>query len=1394
MVNIYFLSQYLKFIKTLSKVIICFCIVILHIAHANPEGGVVSSGNAVINSSQSQVEITQQSPKAVIDWQSFNIEANEQTRFIQPSNDAIALNRIHSNTASEIKGQLTANGKLILINQNGILFGQTAKIDVNGLIATTANISNDKFMQQDVAANSNLLMFDEPGIKDSKIINEGQITAKDGLVGLIATHVVNAGLIIAKAAKVHLASGETFALDLYGDNLIKVAISEDLEKQLLLNSGKIVADGNQIALTAAAGKQVVNSLIANSGALQAKSVANQNGEIIIMAEGSNAVINNATELKGIKSGESKVLVSGTIDVSGLEPGESGGKVQILGDNIALIENAMINASGHSGKYNTTLGLDYSAKRIGSAGGEILVGGDYLGKGKVPAAKMLTVEPTVTVYSDSNEIGDAGRIIFWSDGVNKFNGKVYARSLSGIIGNNYGNGGFVETSGKQLIVNGYVDLAAANGSTGTYLLDPSTISILSNSAVVDPNASQQLAYDVGGSGNTELNANYLESQNADLLILADDVILNLNNDTINLTNNHQLVINARNSMTVTSGGNIFTDGGNITIRLDQNNLDLSNLTLKADNSGKVKVYVVNGTLTLGDVLGTNYLEAISYNYLLGDIIIKPNKQFNAQTINITAFRDLVLDLQNGTLNTASPSIHMEAKRTIKINSPGTFNLNKLLNNNNILADFISKNSMDFTDLDIMSPDFNSGTYSEISFSTANGSVTLGNTRAKIMNIYASGPNGDMWINYGKLLTTEYWIYPVLDNAMNIDFKNNNNAVINLGCPYFVCDKLNFINVPASGATIASSGLIDFEISQGNMDFSKVKLAASSQYISLKNYYGSITVGNLSAPGSIYIDALGSTNSKVILSPNTQFNNAYAVNVKTQHYSSSVVFDLQGNSINLQNTNLNCYLFNGGLLTAISPGTINDLGSGVITLSIEKNSYLMQSNIDLANLTLHSDSDYPYATTTIRNSYGPVTLGNIKRSSLLVEAFGNNNSNITIPSGKKLTINSNNAFGKNPLVLVAEGNIINQNGIGFKVFDVASNGKWVAYYSGAPANNQGVGSDYLGTYTSRYSFNYKDFFQLATQTANTLIFAPSLNANYEDRNVASLNPRVKKAVTITADNLQLVGADAGNYTIVFDTFDANNNPIITGSIGKITPRPVTAILNGTTKVTKKYDGNLKATLSDSHYGPINNVITNDDLHLINNTKGQYTHLQADPSGHYQGVTAYYFGLRGSDVKNYTLAVNYAYNGNAGYIYTASLDVYLTGVSAKVYDGNTVASLIFNPSGLNSNYVFGGVAESDLGTIGLNNYEVGTYDDKNVGRHKLVSVTGLSLSGRAADNYYLDPATVISGSIGVINKRIVQPIFKPEAQVTKVYDGNTVAEADENTYNFENLVTGDSLILRN
>jgi len=89
------------------------------------------------------VIVNQSSSSAIINWNTFNIGARESVRFNQPGSSSVVLNRVTGGLGpSEILGTLTANGRVFLINRDGILFGPSAVVNTAGFLATTHDIAN----------------------------------------------------------------------------------------------------------------------------------------------------------------------------------------------------------------------------------------------------------------------------------------------------------------------------------------------------------------------------------------------------------------------------------------------------------------------------------------------------------------------------------------------------------------------------------------------------------------------------------------------------------------------------------------------------------------------------------------------------------------------------------------------------------------------------------------------------------------------------------------------------------------------------------------------------------------------------------------------------------------------------------------------------------------------------------------------------------------------------------------------------------------------------------------------------------------------------------------------------------------------------------------------------
>ncbi|MCZ8313228.1 MAG: filamentous hemagglutinin N-terminal domain-containing protein [Magnetospirillum sp.] len=410
------------------------------IAQTLPQGGSVVGGlGTITQTNANQLTINQASQNLAIDWQSFSIGANNIVRFVQPSTSAVALNRVLNGDPSQIYGQIQANGQVVIMSPNGIVFGPNSRVDVNALVATTANISTLDFM-------SGKLLFDQASSDaNARVVNQGVISvAQGGFAVLAAASVSNQGQIIANGGTVVLGGTKTFAIDFHGDGLLKFAATGIVDQKpagadaLVENSGSIEANGGRVLLTARAARSVLDNVINTTGIVVARTASLVNGEIVI--DGGDSGI---------------VSVNGTLDASGANASESGGTVKVLGEKVGLFENARIDASGAAG------------------GGTVLVGGNYQGKGPEANAQYLYMDARAVIDASATANGDGGRVILWSDLYTSFQGTIAARG--GAAG---GNGGFVETSSKDnlQVQTGRVDATALIGRSGKWLLDPRNVTI------------------------------------------------------------------------------------------------------------------------------------------------------------------------------------------------------------------------------------------------------------------------------------------------------------------------------------------------------------------------------------------------------------------------------------------------------------------------------------------------------------------------------------------------------------------------------------------------------------------------------------------------------------------------------------------------------------------------------------------------------------------------------------------------------------------------------------------------------------------------------------------------------------------------------------------------------
>ena len=295
-----------------------------HTTLANPQDGVVTHGSAIISGEGTKsVTITQSSDRAVIEWDHFSIGQNETVTFQQPDVSSVTANKVIGSDPSQILGQMSANGRLLLINGNGVVFGTQSVIDAAAFIASTHDIA-----AEDIMNSTDALEFSGG---TASIINNGNIALRDGgFAALLAPQIVNNGIISARVGKIALAASESVLVDFYGDGLISFSADSALtqtigdgSQALISNQGQLLADGGIIYMSAKAASDVINDSVNIGNLVRARTASAQDGRILLSGDGAIIIEDTASiDASGgngaISLDGQMVSIGGTISASGTQ--------------------------------------------------------------------------------------------------------------------------------------------------------------------------------------------------------------------------------------------------------------------------------------------------------------------------------------------------------------------------------------------------------------------------------------------------------------------------------------------------------------------------------------------------------------------------------------------------------------------------------------------------------------------------------------------------------------------------------------------------------------------------------------------------------------------------------------------------------------------------------------------------------------------------------------------------------------------------------------------------------------------------------------------------------------------------------------------------------------------
>jgi filamentous hemagglutinin family protein len=461
----------------------------------------------------------------------FGLNSNQIANFLSQPEIQNILGRVVGGDASIINGliQVTGgNSNLFLMNPAGIIFGAGASLNVPAsFTATTAtgigigsNWFNAAGSNNYAALTGNPNAFAFATSQPGAIINAGNLSLQPGqnFLTLLGGTVINTGQLSAPGGNITVAA-------IPGESVVRIT-----QQGLLL--------GLDIQPLATADTQPGNwtlpiptipQLLTGGSGGNATGLTVKNGQVVLT--GSGIQINGET---------GTTIVSGTLDASNKAAGADGGAVEVLGNKVALVEQAQIDVSGDS------------------KGGTALIGGDYQGKGEVSNASQTFVGKDATIKADAISNGNGGRVIVWADETTDFSGNISNKG-----GTNSGNGGFVEVSGKEnLAFDGVVDVGATAGKAGELLLDPANVVISDtgqDNAQIDDG--QILASDPGDTFfiSADKIKNILATGNVSI-VATNNITIDSDIDASSNANSSDLTFT---SGTINLNASIALNGGNIT---------------------------------------------------------------------------------------------------------------------------------------------------------------------------------------------------------------------------------------------------------------------------------------------------------------------------------------------------------------------------------------------------------------------------------------------------------------------------------------------------------------------------------------------------------------------------------------------------------------------------------------------------------------------------------------------------------------------------------------------------------------------------------------------------------------------------------------------------------------
>ncbi|WP_284343841.1 YDG domain-containing protein [Dyella mobilis] len=1350
-----------------------------------PTGGQIVSGAGQIQQVGNVTTIRQDSSTLSLNWQSFDIGADQTVNFLQPGSNAIAVNRIFSSTPSDIYGHLNANGQVWLINPNGVLFGQGSQVNVGGLVASTLDVD-------DSTLGSSERSFSGSG--KGSIVNRGTITAANGgYVALLGNQVSNQGTVTAQLGTVALAGGSAVTLTFSGSQIVHLQVDRSTLNNLAENRQLIVADGGRVIMTAGAKDALLASVVNNTGRVQAQTVQNHNGTI--------------TLLGGMTAGQ--VNVGGTLDASAPNGG-SGGSIETSAAHFSVAGDAQVTAAAPQGKAGTWL-VDPVDLTIDSTAATTI--SNSL-NGGTSVTEQTTSTGATGAGTQSAGLGDinVNAAISWNNanatleldayhGINvnaqvSGTGKVVmdaaGANLTIASGASIVGGAGVTLATGANFVNNAGSAAVSTGTSSPWLIY-STNPTLDTAGGLTPNfiqynAPYQTAAAASGNGflysvaptltvsglTSTVTKSYDGTTSAPLAASNLTTSGLIDGDTIASATGTYASANAGSNIAVTtpsaaSGFSIVNGAGipvygyglsgSATANIGTINPAVLTATIIGDPS---KVYDGTTTATLGS---SNY-QLTGFVAGQGATVNQPSsiayagadagsQQLNA-TFTITNFAaNSGTNLSNYVLPTAATGLG-----TI---TPAPVLLSGVLANNKVY----DGGAADTLNLS------NAGIYGVI----AGDNVTLNSSGAT--GIFASANagnniavslsgfslNGSKASDY-QLIAPTNLTANITQKALSVSGVTANNKVYDST----TADTLNTTGATLNG--VVAGDVVSLQAGSATGTFSQSDVGNSLAVTASGMSLSGAAAGNytLTEPTGLVANITPRALSVVFNGSPTKIYDG--TDAATLSQSDFVITGFAGNE---------------SATVSQSPAVYGGVNAGTninVTATLQPSDFTVASGTKLSNYTFNSTvtglgtiDPAPVVVSIVDNPtkvYDGNTTAALSGSNFTVSGVINGESITVNPATGQYASANAGIEGVSAALTSADFTAGSGTLLSNYALTVVANGYGTITQAPLAGSliaslNKTISRLYDGTNT--YELNVggaQDFVLNGFKNGDTAVVNPNIIGYFASKNVANNQPF---QVTLNSSDFTFTcgsgSACAGNYSY----------PSTIYTTGSITPAPLSISLVG--NLNKVYDGSTFAQLNSSNF-QINGFVSGEGATITPTASFNYASANAGSNIAINGTVtpSNYTPASGTLLSNYTLANTATGLGNI-----AQAPLYITGVYAtgKVYDTNTSDTLSTGAAGL------AGLVASDAGNVTLVTSTSGTFAQSNVGNGIAVTANGFSINGSAAANYSLQPISGLTANITP-----AQLTISGVTASDKVYDGTLADTLNTGSAALQGILSGDTVTL--